>query len=297
MSILTVQRTTYPTATPGSLGTGICKLVSSPLAEVLVTLASTVSGLIDLVILRWDGVGAWFPVNPLPQQAVSLLDPGPSPIFEPTRRAIPSLGGRSRFTFRVESPGYYLIFAPSAAAADLTEVQVNELYPNSGAYSSGSAVRGIYYAAPVAADSVTVHAAVASNAANTFPGPFGAIETWGRNVRCVFAASYDGGDVTVVGTDQFGQVISETIVAAAGTTVSGVKIFRTVTGISKATVGATANTVSVGLGLKIGVPFQFTAGQEFLNGVGELATLDTTYYAFTPGTAANAARNYNFLGW
>ena len=297
MSILTVQRTTYPTATPGSLGTGICKLVSSPLAEVLVTLASTVSGLIDLVILRWDGVGAWFPVTPLPQEPVSLLGGGIAPIFEPSRRASPALAGRSRFTFAVESPGYYLIFAPSAAAAELTEVQVNELYPNSGAYSSGSAVRGIYYAAPVAADSVTVHAAVASNAANTFPGPFGAIETWGRNVRCVFAASYDGGDVTVVGTDQFGQVISETIVAAAGTTVSGVKIFRTVTGISKATVGATANTVSVGLGLKIGVPFQFTAGQEFLNGVGELATLDTTYYAFTPGTAANAARNYNFLGW
>lgn len=297
MSILTVQRTTYPTATPGALGTSICKLVSSPLFEVLATLASTVSGIIDLVVLRWDGVGAWFPVAPQPQPPVSLLDPGPASILEPTRRATPALAGKSRFVFRAESPGYYLVFAPSAAAADITEVQVNELYPASGAFSAGSAVRGMYYAAPVAADNVTVSAAVASNAANTFPGPFGAIETWGRNVRCVFAASYDGGNVTVVGTDQFGQVISETIVASAGSTVSGVKIFRTVTGISKATVGATSNTVSVGLGLKIGVPFQFGAGQEFLNGVGELATLDTTYYAFTPGTAANAARNYNFLGW
>ncbi len=297
MSTLTVQRTTYPTATPGALGTSVCKLVSSPLFEVLVTLASTISGIIDLVVLRWDGVGAWFPVAPQPQPAISLLDPGPGSILEPTRRAAPPLGGRSRFVFRAESPGYYLVFAPSAAAADITEVQVNELYPNSGAFSAGSAVRGMYYAAPVAADNTSVHAALASNAANAFPGPIGTIETWGRNVRCVFAASYDGGNVTITGTDQFGQAQTETIVASAGSTVSGVKIFRTVTAIQKATVGATSNTVSVGLGLKIGVPFQFTAGQEFLNGVGELATLDTTYFAFTPGTAANAARNYNFLGW
>ena len=130
MSILTVQRTTYPTATPGSLGTGICKLVSSPLAEVLVTLASTVSGLIDLVILRWDGVGAWFPVAPEPQQAISLLDPGPGSILEPTRRAAPALGGRSRFVFRIESPGYYLVFAPSAAAAKRANDFINSANDN-----------------------------------------------------------------------------------------------------------------------------------------------------------------------
>lgn len=288
MSVLTTQFTTYPTGTPGALGASIVKLVSSPKAEVLVTLSTAVSGAIALYLLRWDGVGAWFPVGYLtPDQAI-----------EPTRRPIPALAGKSRFTFPVEAPGYYLVYAPSAAAADITEVQVNELWPASGSFSAGSPVRAKYYAAPVAADSTTVHAAVASNAANAFPGPIGSIETWGRSVRCVFAASYDGGDVTVTGTDQFGQVISETITASAGSTVAGVKIFRTVTAIQKSTVGATANTVSVGIGVKIGVPFSFANGQEFINGVGELATaFDTTYYAFTPATAANAARNYNFLGW
>lgn len=300
MGSVTVQfGTTYPTSTPGALGSGIAPFLASPKGEALITLSSSVNGFVDIWLLRWDSVSAWFPVAAsAPPQPAPINAPQPFP-FEPARRAQPPLNGQSRYVFDIEKPGYYLLYAPNSRTADVTAAQLNELYPQSGAFSSGAQVRGALptYAAPVAADTTGIHAAVAANAANTFPGPIGTIESWGRNLRVTFAASWDGGDVIVDGTDQFGRAVSETWASAAGSTVAGVKVFRTVTGIRKTAVGATANTASVGIGTAIGVPFSFTAGQEFLNGVAELATINTTYYHFIPGTAANGALNYNFIGW
>lgn len=299
MGSVTVQfGTTYPTATPGALTSAVAPLLSSPKGEALITLSSLVNGMIDIWLLRWDGVSAWFPVSAGAAPALPLGAPQPAP-YEPTRRAQPPLAGQNRFVFDIETPGYYLLYCPNGRSGDVTAAQLNERFPQSGAFSSGSQVRGATprYLAPVAADNTGVHAAVAGTAANTFPGPFGSIESWGRNVRVVFAAAWDGGNVIVTGTDQFGRAVEETIVAAAGTTVAGSKIFRTVTAIRKTAVGVAADTASVGIGTAIGVPFSFTLGQEFLNGVAELATLNTTYYSFIPGTAANGARNYDFLGW
>lgn len=300
MGSVTVQfGTTYPTSTPGALGSGIAPFLASSKGEALITLASTVNGFVDIWLLRWDGVSAWWPVaaSPVPNPA-PLNAPQPFP-FEPVRRAQPPLNGQNRFVFDIESPGYYLLYAPNGRTSDVSGAQLNERFPQSGAFSSGSQVRGATprYLAPVAADNTGIHAAVAANAANTFPGPIGTLESWGRNLRVVFAASWDGGDVIVDGTDQFGRAVSETFASAPGTTVAGAKVFRVVTGIRKTAVGATANTASVGIGTAIGVPFSFVQGQEFLNGVAELATLNTTYYHFIPGTAANGARNYDFLGW
>lgn len=289
---------TYPTATPGTLGTGVAPLISSSKAELLVQLASTVNGALAGYLLRWDGVSAWYPISPKLQLGIELAPQQLFPV-EPERRASPALNGRNRFVFDVESAGYYCLFFPTAAAANVSSVAMNELWPQSGSFSSGSQVRGAVptYAAPVAANNTGVSAAVAANAVNDFPGPFGAIESWGRTLRVVFAASWDGGDVIVTGTDQFGQPVSETFASAPSSTVQGVKVFRTVTGVRKTVVGATANTASVGIGTGLGVPFSFTRGQEFLNGVAELATLGTTYYSFIPATAANGARNYDFIGW
>ena len=297
--IVTTQFGTFPTATPGSLGTSIAPLLASSKGEALITLASSVSGFLNLWLLRWDGVSAWFPVSPITPPVIQLFpQQGPAPV-EPMRRPDPALAGKNRFTFKIESPGYYLMFAPTARAADITEVQLNELYPLSGSFSSGSQVRGAVprYVNPVAANNTGVHAAVAANAVNTFPGPIGSIESWGRTLQVVFAASWDGGNVIVSSTDQFGHAFEETFVSAPGTTVQGEKVHRVVTGIRKTAVGATANTASVGIGPGIGVPFSFTRGQEFVDGVAELATLGATYYAFTPATAANGAHDYDFIGW
>lgn len=74
-----------------------------------------------------------------------------------------------------------------------------------------------------------------------------------RNVTGVFAATWDGGDVTVVGTDQFGAAQSETLVAVANSTVVGTKIFKTVTSISHSLVGVAAVGYSVGVGDKLGL--------------------------------------------
>jgi hypothetical protein len=300
MSSLTPQYGAYPTATPGTLGSSIAMLVTSKQAEILTSLTSRVNGAIALWILRWDGVEKWFPVAPvLPHETIINFPPPANFPAEPTRRVTEPTIGRNRHVIDVESPAYYLIYAPYAVAADIAEVQLNELFPASGSFSAGAQVRGALpqYTNPVAANATGVHAAVAGTAVNTFPGPFGTIESWGRTLQVVFAAAWDGGDIIINGTDQFGQAIEETVVAAAGTTVQTLHAFRTVTGIRKTAVGVAADTASVGIGTGLGVPFSFTLGQEFLAGVAEASTQNTTYYTFIPGTACNGARDYTFIGW
>lgn len=147
---------------------------------------------------------------------------------------------------------------------------------------------------PAAKGTTNVHAAVASNAVNLFPGPITNPDV-PRNLRYVFAASYDGGNLTVVGTNQFGNAQTEVVTAVANTTVVGTKVFKTVTSITKATVGATANAVSVGTGDKIGITTVPVSGSPVLltaNGVGEAVTYDATNKGFTPTTLPNGSTTY-----
>lgn len=148
--------------------------------------------------------------------------------------------------------------------------------------------------APAAQGTTNVHAAVASNAANAFPGPI-TNPVPPRNVRCVFQAAYDGGDITVVGTDQFNAAQTEVIPDTAGATVAGVKIWKTITSITKEAVGATANTVSVGTGNKLGIPVDITAAQVFVDGIAEAATVDTTVDGVTATTATDGVKVFSAL--
>lgn len=150
---------------------------------------------------------------------------------------------------------------------------------------------------PIAAKSVTaIHAAVAGNAAaNLFPGPI-TNPASPRNATAVAAAAYDGGALTLVGTDQFDRAQTEVITPVAGSTVLGVKIWKTITSITKAAVGAAAAAVSVGTGDKIGVTFNISAAPALLY-VGttiEAVTLDATVDGFTP-TTVPAATTYTLL--
>lgn len=97
------------------------------------------------------------------------------------------------------------------------------------------------------ADTDAVHGAVQESAANDFPGPFTSPDV-PRNLTVTFAAGWQGGNVTVVGTDYQGLTISEVFVAAAGTTVVGTKIFKTVVSATKAASAGTTDTATIGVG-------------------------------------------------
>ncbi len=147
---------------------------------------------------------------------------------------------------------------------------------------------------PAAKSSNSVHANLNSTAVNAFPGPI-ANPAIPRNLRCVFDAAWDGGDVTIVGTDQYDNDVTEVIADVAGTTVVGVKIFKTITSITKQTVGvASAKPVSVGTGDKLGVVGNLsgTAAVLTVDGTAEAVTVDATYDGFSPTTAPDGAKDY-----
>lgn len=151
---------------------------------------------------------------------------------------------------------------------------------------------------PAAKSATAVHASLAGNAAaNLFPGPI-TNPTVPRNLSAVAAASYDGGSITVVGTDQFDKPVTETIVAVANSTVYGTKIFKTVTSITKGAVGANAAGVSIGTGDKLGIAHKLAGGGIQWLGATlgaatlDIPTIDTTYSAMTPGTIPTGSISY-----
>jgi hypothetical protein len=122
-----------------------------------------------------------------------------------------------------------------------------------------------------------------------------------RNVRCVFGGKWDGGDITVTGTDQFGAAQTEVIADAAGSTVVGTKIFKTVTAVAKEAVGVDAdptNTVTVGTGDKLAIPSVVIANgfvQLLVNDTPDVVAVDLAKNAFTPTTVPNGTNDYDLL--
>lgn len=178
-------------------------------------------------------------------------------------------------------------------AGDIIARALNNAIANDATLGRAALVAGGTNVATASA--TAVHAAVAGNAAqNLFPGPI-TNPAVPRNLTATFAASYDGGNITIVGTNQFDEPTTEVIVASAGNTVAGLKIFKTVTSITKGAVGANAATVSIGTGVKLGVvpiPVGGSPVLLFTNGVGEAVTWDATNNAFTATSAPNGARSY-----
>ena len=160
--------------------------------------------------------------------------------------------------FQTEGPAYYCSYAPTAKSTDVSDAAINELFPLS-APTSGALRCGVLprYVNPVAANPPASTLRVAANAASAFPGPFGPIETWGRTMRyvalqpCGTAATYHR---------HWPRSVS--LPAERDHHVGGGQHGRRprcseVTAISHTVVGATANTVSVGIGPALGVPFSF----------------------------------------
>lgn len=158
-----------------------------------------------------------------------------------------------------------------------------------------TATRMFLVAAPAFADPAAVHAAHPANGANTWPGPITNPDK-PRNATVTFPVGWDGGNVTVNGFDQFGAQVSEVFTSAPGSTVVGSKIFASVSSITKAATGATANAASVGTGDKLGIAGHLAdtaAALLIVDNAAEPATLDATYNGFTPSvTLPNGVASY-----
>lgn len=113
----------------------------------------------------------------------------------------------------------------------------------------------------------TVAASAALPANTAAPGAFTALSFTGpANIEVVFGAGWDGGNVTLTGTDANGAAQTETITAAPGSAVKGNKVFGTLTGAVKASVGATANTATLQRGNKTAAGTSTSTSQLVLSG-------------------------------
>ena len=77
-----------------------------------------------------------------------------------------------------------------------------------------------------------------------------------RNVKIVGNEAGITGNVVIKGTNYNGDMITETLALHGTTAVEGAKAFKTVTGIDLPIKTATGNTVSVGFGNKLGLPYK-----------------------------------------
>lgn len=105
-----------------------------------------------------------------------------------------------------------------------------------------------------------------------------------RNLTVTGNAAAVAGNVVIVGTNQAGETITETIVAAGTATVVGNKAFATVTQVTfPAYVSAGTERIRVGTGAKLGLPFSNSRDgliHAHLNGVRE-ATRGTVTFSAT----------------
>jgi len=98
---------------------------------------------------------------------------------------------------------------------------------------------------------------------------------------------------TAVGTDQFGDAVTETFAVVSATPVSGVKAFMHVTSITATTVTTDTgeNTIIVGAGAVLGLPVQITQVADCVigtvAGVSEAVVAEATYHTVTMTSAPN----------
>lgn len=156
---------------------------------------------------------------------------------------------------------------------------------------------------PAAKSATSVHGTLYGDAAGPVAAATGITNpTIPRNLRCTFGHTWDGGDVTVTGTDQFDAAQTETFTAAIDTVAVGVKIFKTVTGVAYAGGGSgthATNTLTVGTGDKLGcgvAKLINTFGEcRIETGAEDPVILDSTVSGFTPTTVPDGAHDYDLL--
>ena len=266
MSITVV--TTFPTSAPVALG-GTTPSVNVAAPRGLLSGKST-AGSAVVRLLVWNvALSAWDVVTRQGQQ-IQIVPDSSRP------------GGVDQVEFDVATPAYF--------AAQLTttppENNIANLTCDIGVApgASASGVAQIFSVLPGA--SATVHAAYAATDPNIFPGPITQPDV-PRSIYGTATLGYDGGDITVTGTDALDRVISDTFTPGAGSGTA--KAFKTITQLEKATVGTTG-TVTVITDLatttKYGVPFAIAGSYGVAqqgNGTAEPVTV-------SPASANNAVQ-------
>lgn len=158
-----------------------------------------------------------------------------------------------------------------------------------GMLDATSVARLVQVGPAAAKDADVVHALYDDTDAD-FPGPFTNPDV-PRNLRVTYSADWDGGDVTVSGTNQFDEVIEETFPAGDNEAKVGVKIFKTVTGaVKELPAGVTGSGASIGTGDKLGLPTPILdeVGLAFVAATAEAVTLDDDVSGMTPTTTPSA---------
>ncbi len=278
MSITVLPLRPFPTSAPSALG-GTTPAVNIAAPRGLLSGIST-SGSAVVRLLVWNvGLAAWDVVTVNGQQVNITPD-----------SSIP--GGVDQVEFDVATPAYYAAqLTTSAPNFDIANLTVDiGLAP--GAVATG--VAQIFSVLP--AVSATVHSAVAASAANLFPGPITQPDV-PRGIYGTASLGYDGGIITVTGTDALERAITDTFTPGSGT--GTVKAFKTVTSLSKATVGTTGSVTVItdaASTTHYGVPFAISGSYGIAmqnTGVAEPVTISTTNNTVQFGTAPNGTIRFN----
>ena len=124
-----------------------------------------------------------------------------------------------------------------------------------------------------------------------------------RSVSVDFPSAWDGGNITITGTDTVG-VQTEVVTSTPGQTIDTTKAFLTLTSITKSAVGASSQTCGIGRGRGLGLP---TGRKRIVtnDGILQLNGSTSTYTLITsvaggdpcvrPFTLPNGSRIYSFL--
>jgi len=162
---------------------------------------------------------------------------------------------------------------------DVTGVGIDCAFPARFLVSATNAVAesatAVHAAAALTTSAQTITTAITSPAAP-------------RNVTVTGGAAGIAGNVTITGTNYNGDTISEVIALSGTSTVVGNKAFKTIVSIAlPIKTNSSGDTVSIGIGSKLGLPFKLTHNTVLF------AFLDNTKESTAPtiATSATAVEN------
>lgn len=164
--------------------------------------------------------------------------------------------------------------------------------------SAGETMSRLFRFENVAASGTARSAALAGNDAGAALAGFSnpAIP---RAPQAVFGVGWDGGNLTVHGTNRKDAIISEVVAdpGAGGATVQLIKPFKTITAAEKGAVGVNPATVQLQDGDAVGIDGSVDGAFGLLTAddVVEAVTVGAMYGTFVPTTPPNGAHDYTLL--
>ena len=112
-----------------------------------------------------------------------------------------------------------------------------------------------------------VHAAYTLDAVATLKTTAITSPTVARNLVVKGNQAGVAGNVVIAGTNMAGEAITETIIAADAAVVVGNKAFKTVTSITFPALAGAGDTISIGTGAKLGIPYKLTYASQIHNAI------------------------------